>query len=206
MSDLEEKKSLLHRSSNSNSNSSIDTIYTIDEKINMIIDLYKSEGNTNYFGEKVTKTEHMIQCALSAQNDNEEDYIVLACLLHDIGHFLAKDDMGGLGVRNHGILGYYYLKDLDMDERICYLVEKHVDAKRYLVTIDDKNYDKLSDASKKTLEYQGGKMSDYELTAMEKDDDFLNILKVRKHDDKGKNEDQEIPDIETFIPLIRKYL
>ena len=95
---------------------------------------------------------------------------------------------------------------LDMDERICYLVEKHVDAKRYLVTIDEKNYDNLSDASKKTLEYQGGKMSDYELTAMEKDDDFLNILKVRKHDDKGKNEDQEIPDIETFIPLIRKYL
>lgn len=185
---------------------SIDTIYTIDEKIDIIIDLYKSSGDTNYFGEKVTKTEHMIQCALSAENDNDPDYIVLACLLHDIGHFLAKDDMKGLGVKDHGLLGSYYLNDLGMDKRICYLVKKHVDAKRYLVTIDQNNYDNLSEASKKTLEYQGGKMTQDELIDMEIDDEFLNILKVRKHDDKGKNENQEIPDIETFIPLIRKYL
>ena len=185
---------------------SIDTIYTIDEKINMLMDLYKSSGDTNYFGEKVTKTEHMIQCALSAQNDNDEDYIVLACLLHDIGHFLRKDDMNGLGVKDHGLLGYYYLNDLGMDQRISYLVKKHVDAKRYLVTIDERNYNNLSEASKKTLEYQGGKMTKKELNDMEKDDEFLNILKVRMHDDKGKNENQEIPKIETFIPLIRKYL
>ena len=186
--------------------SSIDTIYTIDEKIEMIMNLYKTHGNTNYFGEKVTKTEHMIQCALEAQKNNEDEFIVLACLLHDIGHFLAQDNMNGLGVIEHGLLGYYYLKDLNMDARICYLIKKHVDAKRYLVTIDENNYNNLSDASKKTLEYQGGKMTKEELISMEIDDEFLNILKVRKYDDMGKSEDKEIPDIETFIPLIRKYL
>ena len=126
--------------SNSSLDSSVDTIYTLDEKIDMILNLYRSSGDTNYFGEKITKTEHMIQCALSAQNDNDPDYIVLACLLHDIGHFLAEDDMKGLGVKDHGLLGYYYLKDLEMDERVCYLVKKHIDAKRYLVTIDNRNY------------------------------------------------------------------
>jgi len=186
--------------------SSVDSIYDIDEKIIKLIKLYNLNGNTNYFGEKVSKTAHMIQCAIAAQNNNEPEYIVLACLLHDIGHFIANDDMNGLGVKNHGILGYYYLMDLGIDERICYLVEKHVDAKRYLITIDEKNYENLSEASKQTLEYQGGKMTNDELIKMETDDEFLNILKVRKYDDMGKEENKEIPNIETFIPLMKKYL
>jgi len=148
----------------------------------------------------------MIQCAIEAQNNNEPEFIVLACLLHDIGHLLGNDDMNGLGVKDHDLLAYYYLNELGMNQRVCYLVKKHVDAKRYLVTIDSMNYHNLSYASKKTLEYQGNLMSDNELIEMEQDDEFLNILKVRKYDDMGKEKNKEIPNIETFIPLIKKYL
>tara|TARA_B100000401_G_C52383485_1_gene520710 strand:- start:48 stop:617 length:570 start_codon:yes stop_codon:yes gene_type:complete len=180
------------------------------EKINQniidILSLYKKQGNTKYFGEEVTKTEHMIQCAVAAYKNGEPDYIVLACLLHDIGHFLAKDNMDGLGVSNHGIIASEYLMKLGMNSRICYLVEKHIDAKRYLVTIDRRNYDKLSDASKKTLEFQGGRMDEEELIRMEYDDEFLNILKIRNYDDIGKEKYKDLPDIDLYIPLIKKYL
>jgi predicted HD phosphohydrolase len=181
-------------------------IKDIDNKISDILSLYIEQGDTNYFGEKVTKTEHMIQCAVIAEKNKEPDYIILACLLHDIGHFLDKDDMNGLGVSNHGIIASNYLKKLGMNSRICFLVEKHIDAKRYLVTIDKKNYDKLSDASKKTLEFQGGKMTDEELYKFENSEEFLNILKIRNYDDNGKQINKDLPNIETFKQLIKKYL
>ena len=61
--------------------------------MNQIIDLYKKYGDTEYFGESVSKTTHMIQAALSAEKNNEPDYLILACLLHDIGHFLDDDNI-----------------------------------------------------------------------------------------------------------------
>ena len=186
--------------------SSIDTIYTIDDKIEMIMNLYKSHDNINHFGKNVKKTEHMVQCALEAQKNNEDEFIILTCLLYDIGHLLDQYNMNGFEIMEYGLLGYYYLKDLNMDARICYLIKKNVDAKRYLVTIDENNYNNLSDSLKERLEYQGGRMNNEELISMEKNDEFLNILKVHKYHNMDKLEDKEIPDIETFIPLLRKYL
>ena len=56
-----------------------------------ILQLYKKHGGSEYFGEVVSKTTHMIQTGIASQNNNEPDYLVLACLLHDIGHFLEDD-------------------------------------------------------------------------------------------------------------------
>ena len=63
-----------------------------------IISLYNSMGNSQYFGENVSKTTHMIQSAIAAMNNDEPDFIILSCLLHDIGHLLETDNMNGLGV------------------------------------------------------------------------------------------------------------
>ena len=83
----------------------------------------------------------------------------------------------------------------------------HVAAKRYLVSIDESYYEKLSDASKKTLEYQGGKMNTIETEAFEKDVDIIEILGVRYHDDNGKKiKIKDLPTIESFMPLIKKYI
>ena len=105
--------------------------------------------------------------------------------------------MNGLGVIEHGKVGADYL-NYNMDEKICILVEKHVNAKRYLVSNVHDYYDKLSDASKKTLEYQGGKMNSEEIKLFETLSCFHDILKVRNYDDIGKNINQTIPSIEKF--------
>ena len=39
-----------------------------------ILQLYKKHGDSEYFGEVVSKTTHMIQTAIAAQNNNEPDY------------------------------------------------------------------------------------------------------------------------------------
>ena len=100
--------------------------------MNSIIDLYKKFGDTEYLGECVSKTTHMIQAAHSAEKNNEPDFLVLACLLHDIGHFLDEDNMNGLGVIEHGKVGADFLRKLGMNERVCCLVENHVKTKKYL--------------------------------------------------------------------------
>ena len=94
-----------------------------------ILQLYKKHGGSEYFGEVVSKTTHMIQTVIASQNNNEPDYLVLACLLHDIGHFLEDDNMNGLGVIEHGKIGADYLRNLNMYEKVCCLVENHVLAK-----------------------------------------------------------------------------
>ena len=174
--------------------------------MNNIINLYKTFGNSEYLGECVSKTTHMIQSAYSAHNNNEPDFLVLACLLHDIGHFLDEDNMNGLGVIEHGKVGADYLRKLGMNERICCLIENHVKAKKYLVSKHKDYYDKLSSASKQTLEYQGGKMTEKEMEEFEKDINFDYSLKVRYYDDIGKNIGQNIPKLESYYDLINKYL
>lgn len=171
-----------------------------------IIKLYKKYGDSQYFGEKVSKTTHMIQAAVAAKKNNEPDYLVLACLLHDIGHFLDKDNMGGLGVIEHGKIGANYLRKYGIDEKVCNLVENHVMAKKYLVSKYDDYYDKLSNASKKTLEFQGGKMTKNEMILFEKYNDFENILRIRHYDDIGKTIGINIPSIESFEELIKNHI
>ena len=179
----------------------------MNKNIEDLIKLYNTKGSENYFGEDVSKREHMIQAAVSAQEGMESEILVLACLLHDIGHLLEKDDMNGLGVTNHGAVGKEYLEKIGMNKKVCKLVNGHVMAKRYLVSIDESYYEKLSDVSKKTLEYQGGKMNTIETEAFAKDIDIIEILGVRYHDDNGKKiKIKDLPTIESFIPLIKKYI
>ena len=87
-----------------------------------IIQLYKSMEIRNIW-ENVYQTVHMIQAAYSAEKNNEPDYLILACLLHDIGHFLEEDNMNGLGVIEHGKVGGDFLRKLGMDEKVCILLK-----------------------------------------------------------------------------------
>ena len=176
------------------------------DNVNKIIKLYNTKGNSEYFGEDVSKTEHMIQAAMAAKEHNEPDHVILACLLHDIGHFLGEDDMGGLGVADHGRVGANYLRELGMNENVCILVENHVLAKKYLVSKNPDYYNKLSEPSKKTLEFQGGKMNESEMLELEKNTNLEDILKIRHYDDIGKTVDVKIPNIETFKNLIKKFM
>ena len=193
---------------------------TIQDKIKEIFDLYYKYGSCDYIGEPVTQTEHMILAAMCAEEDlaknkylaspKDRDYIILAAFLHDIGHLIGVRDnlaqMSSWGTLDHDIIAGKYLRSLNMPELICKLVENHVIAKRYLVTTDVSYYDKLSEASKKTLEFQGGKMSKEEILAFEKDKYNFVYINFRQWEEEAKISRDKINCISKYKKLCQDIL
>ncbi|MBO9731017.1 MAG: HDIG domain-containing protein [Chitinophaga sp.] len=160
--------------------------------IERIFGLYEQYGNHEY-GEAVTMLMHMMQAALIAEKTGFEDEMIIAAFLHDIGHFFEQaDQMGEYGARAHDDLGSAYLLQCGFPERLAKLVGSHVAAKRYLTWSDSAYYDTLSDASKQTLAFQGGPMTEEEALAFRKDPLFSQYIQLRIWDDMGKETDQPV--------------
>ena len=53
--------------------------------VEFIADIFERRGAESYLGEPVTVSEHMLQSAWLAEQENAEDELVAAALLHDIG-------------------------------------------------------------------------------------------------------------------------
>jgi phosphonate degradation associated HDIG domain protein len=155
-----------------------------------ILDLYRNYGDDDYIGEPVSQAEHMSQCAELAIKQGYDEEVILAAFFHDIGHLLVNDMeldyMDGFGVTDHERIGADYLLSRGFSIKIAKLVNSHVAAKRYLTWLYPEYYEQLSAASKRTLEFQGGKMTAEEAVAFEADDDFDLFLKLRRWDDAAK--------------------
>ena len=59
--------------------------------IEVIFEVFESNGATAYVGEPVTLREHMLQSAHAAEQDGAPADLVAAALLHDIGHLLHDE-------------------------------------------------------------------------------------------------------------------
>lgn len=157
--------------------------------------LYERFGDSDYIGEPVSQIEHMSQAAELAMAEGFDDEVVLAAFFHDIGHICAEhaENMGGFGVVSHERLGADYLRRLGFSERMARLVESHVQAKRYLTLKEPGYYARLSEASRRTLDYQGGVMSAAEAEAFERDPLCAVSLRMRQWDEQAK---------EMWVPVI----
>ncbi|MEO9243913.1 phosphonate degradation HD-domain oxygenase [Pseudomonas inefficax] len=149
--------------------------------------LYERHGSDDYIGEAITQLEHMSQAAQLAMAEGVDDEVVLAAFFHDIGHLCGGDaSMGGYGVVSHERMGAEYLRRCGFGERMARLVQYHVEAKRYLTLRQPGYYQRLSDASRRTLEYQGGVMSEGEADVFERDPLFEVSLRMREWDERAK--------------------
>jgi 2-amino-1-hydroxyethylphosphonate dioxygenase (glycine-forming) len=182
---------------------------TIDATVDEIFGLYERFGSQDYIGEPVSQLEHMGQSARLAQEEGYDDEVILAAFFHDIGHLCASEDaeqMGGYGVMSHEKIGADYLMSKGFPARMARLVESHVQAKRYLTHTYPEYYDKLSEASKRTLEYQGGRMTAEEAAAFEQDELFPVFIRMRQWDELAKEEHQPLPDLKALKEMCRRYL
>lgn len=177
---------------------------------NHIMDLFAQYGNNDYDGEPVTQTSHMMQCAMLAMQANADQELVLSAFLHDIGHLLGhkmkEKEMDGFGAINHEGIGAQYLKENGFGERICAVVKGHVAAKRYLVAADETYAAKLSPASRETLRWQGGPMSEQERKAFHEHPFFAEIIQVRLWDEGAKDYDAVLLPMSMFKNFIEDYL
>lgn len=175
-----------------------------------IIRLYQQHGGEEYAGEAVTQLEHMAQAAQLAQEMGYDEEVILAAFLHDIGHICVSmqgdNEMNGYGIIDHEEIGAVFLRDKGFSERLIRLVESHVDAKRYLTFSSPEYYNNLSEASKRTLDFQGGQMNEAEAAAFEADPLFELIVKMRRWDEAAKIENIPVPDLSTYQEMIRKHL
>jgi phosphonate degradation associated HDIG domain protein len=172
---------------------------SIRARIDEIFGLYQRHGGDDYIGEPVSQLEHMTQSALLARAEGYPDEVVLAAFFHDIGHLCVQsgeaEQMGGYGVRRHEQIGADYLRQRGFSENLTRLVEYHVQAKRYLTCKYPTYYEKLSEASKQTLAYQGGPMTQAEVAAFEQDPLFALSIRMREWDERAKEENVPVPDL-----------
>jgi putative nucleotidyltransferase with HDIG domain len=155
-----------------------------------ILLLYKTYGNQDYIGEPVSQIEHMCQCAQLAESENYDDEVVLAAFFHDIGHLcehiMKVDYMEDYGIVDHEKIGADFLKGKGFSKKITRLIASHVEAKRYLTSRYPSYYERLSDASKSTLNFQGGPMNEQEANDFEQEEWFPLYITLWGWDEKEK--------------------
>lgn len=182
----------------------------IESVLDEVFEPYQSHGADDYIGEPVSQIEHMSQCAELARRQGHDDDVILAAFFHDLGHICAKyeetDDMGGYGRLSHEKVGADFLRARGFSEKIATLVERHVEAKRYLSARSSAYYNRLSAASKQTLKFQGGPMSAAEVAAFESDPLHSLYIELRAWDELAKQQNHPVPDLDIYRRMARKHL
>jgi len=162
--------------------------------------LFEKKGGEAYFGENVTQLEHALQAAWMAEQEAAPDPLVVAALLHDIGHLLhdLPETIADQGVdTRHEELGNTWLKNY-FGEAVCEPVKLHVAAKRYLCATDATYLEQLSAASRQSLALQGGRMSPAEVEAFEANAFHLQAVRLRRWDDLAKVPGMRVPGLEHY--------
>jgi phosphonate degradation associated HDIG domain protein len=168
--------------------------------------IYSSRGADAYFGEVVTTLEHSLQAAYFAQQSNVADALVVAALLHDIGHLIdsAPPDFADWhSDARHEVSGSNWLAQRFGPE-VSEPVRLHVPAKRYLCATDSSFLSQLSPASVRTLALQGGPMSGAEIGAFRLEPFHRDAIQLRHFDDRGKIAGLRTPDFAYYRGLIEK--
>lgn len=172
----------------------------------MIAHLFAQSGHDAYFGEPVTQLEHALQSAQLAEQAGADRETVVAAFLHDIGHLLPTESasgyMDGYGTIDHERLGADFLRQRGFSEKVAQLIENHVNAKRYLVARSMDYVERLSEASLRTLAFQGGPMTPDEAIRFEQHPYFNEILQMRRWDEQAKIPGLPTPDVSYYLSLL----
>lgn len=187
--------------------------WEIQQRVDEIFSLYEKFGNEDYIGEPVSQIEHMCQCAQLAEASGADDELILAAFFHDIGHlceyaFPEKklQHMDGVGIVDHEKLGATYLLSKGFSEKIASLVQSHVEAKRYLTFKYPDYFEKLSEASVKTLAFQGGVMTKGEADAFESDPLHELYVQLRRWDEQAKETEKPLPPLDHYKQMMMAHL
>ena len=174
--------------------------------VDFLADIFVRRGDEEYLGEPVSMAQHMLQGATLAERQGLREEVIVAALLHDIGHFTSEwgtyhpDDTQD---RHHEEAGARVLAAF-FPGIVTDCVRHHVAAKRYLCATRPDYLDRLSAASVHTLRLQGGPMSAAEVAAFEANPNLAEIVQVRHLDEAAKDPDLATPGFAHFAPMVRR--
>lgn len=178
---------------------------TVDHALEKLASALGEVENLPYDGEAVDQLQHALQCAALARAAGHGPEVVVAALLHDVGRSpVALRDVRDAGVTGseHGYLAGVWLRPL-VGERVAWLAEQHVPAKRYLVATDPAYEWGLSETSRRTLQRQGGPMGPEEVAAFEQHPGWRDAAALRRWDDLGKDPGAEVPPLADYEADLR---
>jgi [1-hydroxy-2-(trimethylamino)ethyl]phosphonate dioxygenase len=171
-----------------------------------ILAIFQKQGAVAYFGESVSMTEHALQAAHFARSAAAPPALIVAALLHDIGHLVDEvpSDIADWTVdAHHEQVGSRWLAQRFGSE-VSEPVRLHVPAKRYLLATDAGYFAKLSPASVVTLKLQGGPMAEHEVARFETERFYKEAVRVRQWDDRGKVAGLTTPQLVDYRVLIEE--
>jgi predicted HD phosphohydrolase len=173
-----------------------------------VVDLLQRGAGRHYDG--VSQLDHALQCALLARRDRADDEVVLAALLHDIGH-LAGPDAWPVSpgaeedpVHHHGQRGAQLVRPF-VPARVAWLIANHVVAKRYLCSVDARYELRLSPVSRRSLAAQGGVLDVEERLGLEVQPWFADAVRIRRWDDVAKAPGMTVPGLADYVPLLERF-
>ena len=170
-----------------------------------IFDLFARRGREAYFGEPVSQLEHALQTAHQAELVGATGSLVVAALLHDIGHLLHRlpEDVADRGIDGrHELIGAAWLAK-GFGEEVTEPIRLHVAAKRYLCRMDKEYFDRLSFASRQSLALQGGPMNESEVREFEASSYSREGLLVRQWDDTAKEVGLKVPELSYYQTFLK---
>ncbi len=183
------------------------TVVTL-ETPDRLLDLLAEAGASAYLGEPVTQLEHALQAAALAEEEGAPDELVVAALLHDIGHLVPRrpDGAAAPGVDGrHEQTGGRWLA-MSFGRAVTEPIRLHVAAKRYLCAVDPSYATSLSLASRESLAHQGGPMTMAQAAVFEQTPWAREALALRRWDDAAKVPGASVPGLDHHRARIARLL
>ncbi len=177
------------------------------ECVDEIFALFAGHGKAAYFGEDVSQEEHALQAAHFAAREGAPESLVVAALLHDIGHLIdAREDAADHGIdARHEDAGCAWLAR-HYPAAVTEPVRLHVAAKRYLCSVDPDYLRGLSTASVKSLQLQGGPFTPEEADAFRALPFGEDAIRLRHWDDEGKIVGLAVPGLAAYREALERQL
>lgn len=171
-----------------------------------VLKLFAERGDSDYGGEAVSQREHALQSAHFARQAGAGPALVVAALLHDVGHLFhdLPDDAPDRGIDDrHEDRAAAWLAER-FGAEVVEPVRLHVAAKRYLCAVEPGYYDALSTPSKVSLRLQGGPMSPEEAERFRTSPHGEAAITLRRCDDSAKVPELAVPALDEYVPWIEQ--
>ena len=176
--------------------------------IERIITLFVERGRAAYGGEAVSQAEHALQAAWAAEKAGASPSMIVAALLHDIGHLLHSldDDCAEHGIDDHHEnLGARWV-EWHFGPAVSEPIRLHVAAKRYLCWAEPGYLQQLSPASLLSLQLQGGPFTPEEVDAFRRGSYAADSVALRRWDEEAKVAGLVTPGLAHFRPHLEALL
>lgn len=183
-----------------------------DKFLTFVTELFRRGEKLAYGKGQVSMCAHMLQTADLAEKEDAPPGLVVAALLHDIGHFGTDYPLDFEDARHAAMLAIELdhcheevgaaLLEPYYGPEVTEPVRLHVPAKRYLCGVDADYYNGLSETTRHTLRLQGGPMTPAESETFASQPFAEHAARLRRWDDLAMIAEREVPDFDHYRGLL----